>query len=275
MSTRIDIGGGRVWEKALADGCAAWSATWVEMPAECDGRHVDLEVIATDPSVRALTPAEIERAERGLGPLRAQSVTVRDATGAVVMQDTPQDVTIEWSDIGGTVTVTVDGEQFVPEPGQVTHVLADGRKVRMTWNRSWPATALLCAGVERADAAKLPMPADPTAEPTEAATVGTTYTRAKLAVAVDEAHAALHEKDAWGRVPLPAIEDAHEALHRVGAGMPRVATAREAAALVDIRLTANELDAVIEGVDLHVTNWDALPGERTALAKLRAARGPR
>jgi hypothetical protein len=63
-------------------------------------------------------------------------------------------------------------------------------------------------------------------EPVE---VTTSYTRAQLAVAVDEAHTALHEwVDAAG-APTPgevdAISRAHEALHRVGAGQERIACA--------------------------------------------------
>jgi hypothetical protein len=59
--------------------------------------------------------------------------------------------------------------------------------------------------------------------------VTTSYTRAQLAVAVDEAHTALHEwVDAAG-APTPgevdAINRAHEALHRVGAGQERIACA--------------------------------------------------
>jgi hypothetical protein len=59
--------------------------------------------------------------------------------------------------------------------------------------------------------------------------VTTSYTRAQLAAAVDEAHTALHEwVDAAG-APTPgevdAINRAHEALHRVGAGQERIACA--------------------------------------------------
>lgn len=59
--------------------------------------------------------------------------------------------------------------------------------------------------------------------------IQTSYTRAQLAAAVDEAHAALHEWIEADGSPLPgevaAIERAHEALHRVGAGLPRVGCA--------------------------------------------------
>jgi hypothetical protein len=56
--------------------------------------------------------------------------------------------------------------------------------------------------------------------------VGATYTRAQLAAAVDEAHAALRawESQAGPGHPLHAeVTRALEALHRVGAGLPRVA----------------------------------------------------
>jgi len=56
------------------------------------------------------------------------------------------------------------------------------------------------------------------------APIETSYTRAQLAKAVDEAHAAIHEAaDLYGE--SPEIERAHEALHKVGAGLPRVACA--------------------------------------------------
>jgi hypothetical protein len=80
----------------------------------------------------------------------------------------------------------------------------------------------------------------------DGADIGTTYTMARFAAAVDEAHAALHEARAarqrviWGpisfaqiallvmgeRIPGDdALDRVDEALHRVGAGMPRVACA--------------------------------------------------
>lgn len=61
--------------------------------------------------------------------------------------------------------------------------------------------------------------------------VGTSYTRAALAAAVDDAHGALHEADALllGRVVAEGTTDAmrraHEALHNVGAGQERIACA--------------------------------------------------
>ncbi len=59
--------------------------------------------------------------------------------------------------------------------------------------------------------------------------IGTSYTRAQLAAAVDEAHAAIHEWIEVDGAPLPAeveaIERAHDALHSVGAGPPRVGCA--------------------------------------------------
>lgn len=71
------------------------------------------------------------------------------------------------------------------------------------------------------------LPAEP--EPTDDATIGTAYTSARLAAAVDEAHAALHEAEqsmdlsgASGWAAMFDIRRAHEALHCVGAGMPRV-----------------------------------------------------
>lgn len=106
---------------------------------------------------------------------------------------------------------------------------------------------------------------------------GTAYTRAQLAAAVDEAHAALHrwEQQAGPGHPLhEEVTRAHEALHRVGAGMPRSATAREASALVDIRLTSDELDAVIEYLEV-LTGDEVHPDIGSALPKLRVARGPR
>lgn len=56
------------------------------------------------------------------------------------------------------------------------------------------------------------------------------YTRAQFAAAVDEAHAALYEAEqarapgTWANMPQPwaGITVAHEALHRVGAGLERV-----------------------------------------------------
>jgi hypothetical protein len=60
--------------------------------------------------------------------------------------------------------------------------------------------------------------------------IETSYTRAQLAEAVDEAHAALHEANGSGlgsatSDALAAIARAHEALHKVGAGLPRVGCA--------------------------------------------------
>lgn len=58
--------------------------------------------------------------------------------------------------------------------------------------------------------------------------VDTWHTRSQFAAAVDEAHAALHvwERQAGPGHPLHAeVTRAHEALHGVGAGLPRVACA--------------------------------------------------
>lgn len=69
------------------------------------------------------------------------------------------------------------------------------------------------------------------AEPTPADDIDSdaACTHAQLADAVDEAHAALHEAEqsmdlsgASGWAAMFDIRRAHDALHRVGAGMPRV-----------------------------------------------------
>lgn len=54
MTNRIDIGGGRVWTQV--------GGRWVEVPTE------DGEVVLCRGGARSLDDAEIERAERGLGP---------------------------------------------------------------------------------------------------------------------------------------------------------------------------------------------------------------
>lgn len=140
VSKRIDIGNGRVWAMTR------WG--WLDMPHDATEEMVDANEV--DGGTRYLEDAEVARAEMGLGPLRAQSVTVRDASGEVIYQ-----------------------------------------------------------------------------EPDAASAIGTMYTHAQLAAAVDEAHAALREAledSKRGRYNgmRRCVERASEALHRVGAGMPRV-----------------------------------------------------
>jgi hypothetical protein len=128
--------------------------------------------------------------------------------------------------------------------------------------------------------------------------IETSYTRAQLAEAVDEAHAALHEANGSGlgsatSDALAAIARAHEALHKVGADLPSgrlqrlnatITTLRDQpdGAKIEARLTALEraptlariaaIEADIASLKAEVFPGDAmsLPGVRVQCEEMHA-----
>jgi hypothetical protein len=131
--TRIDIGNGAIWRRT--------DRGWLEFPPS------NSEPILVG---RPLTPAEVERAERGLGPEQDRFGHPADTTyfEPEAVHFSEEWIALASAALGERATppqaptaVTIDledGTEVEVSPGQVSATLNDGRKVDLVWSDDTP-----------------------------------------------------------------------------------------------------------------------------------------